>query len=593
LLLGGPAPPARAAVVPAGVGAAGAAEVIELPPSASYRLSDRLAAALGVPTLDQAGPGGLGPPASAPAGGRTPPVGSISYWPALDASHGGALGIYLKQYTLRAVGEKIEVWVASGCDAVSCGTELPKADCRNRVVGSARVTDGQVRELVHQFDANMYPRQTAAFSAPPDRDGSGAPLGLRAAGLDFTGNGSRTVTLVDMIRQPNFYDFPNNPTYIAGFYSPAFNLITDRNVMTIDAYDWAHRTGANPPDDADPADVCTSRPAHPYLYEAVFAHEWQHLLEHYRNPKQATWLNEGLSMFAESLDGYTDTRRRIDQPGAQLQLLCFQGWGTVRGPANPNPRPCGGPATSLTLWGDQGTDSGVPANYGGAWSFLLYCRDRFGPGFVTGLHRDGEHSGLAAVQAQLERVAPGLRVPTLLHQFQLMNLLDRAARHSRVSGIDRSLVTARDLDAELNLANPAAIGSGGAAPNGADYVRLGPGRALRAMRFVGSPTVDAAPGSAADPAAQLAGLLPYSAPVSGWNVALVGIDARRHRVLVDSRPGFGWSADRGRLAAFADYPEVIAVISHDDPADTAVFGERHAHYALSVDASTGAIVHRN
>ena len=32
--------------------------------------------------------------------------------------------------------------------------------------------------------------------------------------------------------------------------------------MTIDAYDWTHRTGANPPDDPT-ADLCTSRPARP------------------------------------------------------------------------------------------------------------------------------------------------------------------------------------------------------------------------------------------------------------------------------------------------------------------------------------------
>ena len=50
--------------------------------------------------------------------------------------------------------------------------------------------------------------------------------------------------------------------------------------MTIDAWDWLHRTGAEPAHDPS-ADPCTSAPARPFLYEGVFAHEYQHLLHHY------------------------------------------------------------------------------------------------------------------------------------------------------------------------------------------------------------------------------------------------------------------------------------------------------------------------
>ena len=42
--------------------------------------------------------------------------------------------------------------------------------------------------------------------------------------------------------------------------------------MTIDAFDWAHRTGATRPDEPT-TDLCTSRPARPNLYEGTFAHE--------------------------------------------------------------------------------------------------------------------------------------------------------------------------------------------------------------------------------------------------------------------------------------------------------------------------------
>ena len=149
--------------------------------------------------------------------------------------------LYRKDYTLRGVGDHIEVWVAND-------TSFPAGDCRNQVPNTTVVTDAQVADLVHEFDTNMYPKETAAFSTPPDRDGTNALLGPDANGNGgvYTGDGNKTVTLVDNIRDDNYYTFPAAPTYIAGFYSSQFNELFDRNVMTIDAFDWLHRTGDNP-----------------------------------------------------------------------------------------------------------------------------------------------------------------------------------------------------------------------------------------------------------------------------------------------------------------------------------------------------------
>ena len=166
------------------------------------------------------------------------------------------------------------------------------------------------RDLIHEFDTNMYPKETAAFSTPPDRDGSNAQLGPDANGNGgvYTGDGDKTVTLVDNVRDDNYYTFPAAPTYIAGFHSSQFNELFDRNVMTIDAFDWEHRTTDNPPDEPTD-DLCTSRPARPNLYESTFAHEWQHLAHYYTDPFETTWMNEGLSDFAQTLTGYVDATR--------------------------------------------------------------------------------------------------------------------------------------------------------------------------------------------------------------------------------------------------------------------------------------------
>ena len=85
-----------------------------------------------------------------------------------------------------------------------------------------------------------------------------------------------------------YYDLDNNPGYIAGFFSTIFPLGIDRNVVTIDAFDWQHRLGPNPPNDPNPGDLCTDRPARPFLYEAVLAHEYQHLIHYDYDPRETT-----------------------------------------------------------------------------------------------------------------------------------------------------------------------------------------------------------------------------------------------------------------------------------------------------------------
>jgi hypothetical protein len=563
-------------------------DMATLPADATYSLSPQLASMLGVSTLDAAGLSALRAAArpSLP-GDRTPPVGTTLLWPALDISDSATIPIYLKAYTLRAVGKKIEVWVASGQDGTSTGTAFPAGDCRNDVPHSTDVTDRQVQDLVEQFDHNMYPKETKAFSTPPDRTGVNTLPGLTAAGLNFAGDGDHTVTLVDNVRDPNFYAFPKNKSYVAGFYAPIFNQITDRNVMTIDAFDWLHRTGAAPKDEPS-TDLCKSRPARPFAYEGVFGHEWQHLLQQYQDPKEVPWINEGLSDFAISLDGYGDARRSVREPGAQSHIFCFQGFGTLKGPSNPNPNACGGPQNSLTTWGDEGPGSEILADYGNAWSFMLFLYDRYGTEFMSALHRDGADQGLASVQAQLDKFAKGTKVADVLHDYQLMNLVDHYVdvKGGTVRGIDKARVTTPSLDATVNLANPTAYVKPGAAPNGADYLLLKQnGKTLRSVSFLGDKNVLVPTADSGAVSVPFTGSSDSSgSSVHNWFVSLVGIDKAHHKVLVASRDGaFSASWTATQLAAFKDYPMVVAVIAHDDPNDLDAVDGGYAGYSLEAN----------
>jgi Immune inhibitor A peptidase M6 len=422
----------------------------------------------------------------------TPSVGTVRQWLASDSFMGRN---YRKDYTLRGVGEKIEVWVANDI-------AFPAGDCRNQIASSTVITDEQVTNFVREFDTNMYPKETAAFSTPPDRDGTNAILGPDANGNGgvFTGDGDKTVALIDNVRDANFYTFPAAPTYTAGFFSAAFTELTDRNVMTIDAFDWLHRTGANPPDEPT-ADLCTSRPARPFTYEGTFSHEWQHLLHYYTDPFESVWVNEGLSDFAQTLVGYVDGTRTVFDRGADSHLYCFQGFGIVQTPFNTNPRDCGGPENSLNLWG-EGNPNAVLADYGNAYSLMLFLNDRYGLDLMSRLHNDGDRQGLASLDAQLE--AEGVHdVYRVLHDFQTMVLVDKIVGESRngvMLGVPKSRVTTPSLRSTVNLANPAANATPGAAPNGADYVPLQAaggtvlkGSQLRSLSFRGATTLPPSP----------------------------------------------------------------------------------------------------
>ncbi|BBH70593.1 hypothetical protein ACTI_72780 [Actinoplanes sp. OR16] len=410
-----------------------------------------------------------------PAGRRasvgTPPVGTVRSWAGLNAIDGD---VYRKDYVLRAVGEHIEVWVAKDL-------AFPAGDCRG--AAATEVTDAQVAGLVRQFDETIYPKETAAFSTPPERTGEKAGIDG-----DFTGAGYRTVTLVDNVRDDNYFDFPARPTYISGFFSEQLNELFDRNVMTIDAFDWAHRMGANPLN-APTDDLCTSRPARPWMYESTFAHEWQHLLGYYTDPEEEPWVDEGLSDYAQTLTGYVDARRGVHRRGFDIHLACYQGFGSVKTLYNPNPRECDGPSNSLNLW-DEGNADAVLADYGITYQLMLYLRDRFGARILSALHRDAKHRGLDAVAAALPAGTP---LYDVLHDFQTSTLVDKSTDQpdSVLKGATREQVSAPSLRSTVNLSSPAAAGAPGAPPNGADFVRL-PSE-LRSVDFTGATTLPPLP----------------------------------------------------------------------------------------------------
>ena len=80
------------------------------------------------------------------------------------------------------------------------------------------------------------------------------------------------------------------------------------------------------------------------------------------------------------------------------------------------------------------------ADYGEAYSFMLFLYDRYGIGFMSTLHRDGNAQGLVGLQHALDGYANGADVYQVLHDFQVSTLVDKYVNTSKgkVNGIAES-----------------------------------------------------------------------------------------------------------------------------------------------------------
>jgi hypothetical protein len=256
-------------------------------------------------------------------------------------------------FTLYDVGDgtSAQIWVQNNL-------AFPAGDPRVEPV----ITGEQMAYILAEFEENILLTESTFFGTPDMLDGSFAYLpsllGLPADYYyDATG---KAIILVSNIRDENYYD-SEYPVYIAGFYSSSFETYFDRNIISIDAYDWAKRMGPSG--------------TRPYLYEGVVAHEWQHLLHDDYDSDEDLWINEGMAEFAEILCGYTPSLQgHIDAAAAR-------------------------PENSLTTWGDQG-DLEILTDYGLAALFQVYLWENFGVDTIQDLFHNPDN-GISGVDSTL------------------------------------------------------------------------------------------------------------------------------------------------------------------------------------------------
>lgn len=346
----------------------------------------------------------------------------------LDSTPTG--GLFLDLYTVAAIGDNIEVWVQQDLN-------FPAGDPRNDVV----VTQAQIDYLVDQFDTNIFPKESEFWREPALRDGTQALLPYDYVSSDGK---DRVIAMISNVEDEAFFD-PTFPVYIAGFFSSTINAFMDRNVITIDAYDWGNRVG---PQGSPwrPADGTAND--RPYLYEGTFAHEYQHLLHADQNPGEENWINEGLSDWTEWLVGY-------GIPDGH--------WDTAQEYAE----------NSLVIWGDQGQGTEILADYGEAFMFMHYLYGKYGEEAMQALFQDPLF-GIAGFDDALASIGANDSFADMYHDFAIARLVLANKGNYRLKDIPSPVIL-----------NEEAYNTPGAPPWGSDYLKLAKPKKIKSIMFDG------------------------------------------------------------------------------------------------------------
>jgi immune inhibitor A len=397
--------------------------------------------------LDTATLGALGVPEAGPYG-----VGDTRLFVVLNYVAGQ---YQLTEYTVRYKSDLVEVWVQSDLRYLTEDGDLnpvhpdsldPLYVTQERIDALARATEEIIPVDVEYFGdyadrtgEESVITQIPSLNLPPDY---------------YAGPAKSVVVLVSNVRDENFYEPIENPSYVAGFFSPTVNDFADRNIITIDSKRF---------------DVNTGSPS--FQNEATIAHEFQHLINGDTDPDgEDTWANEGRSELAEFINGYRPT------------------------PEDHRTQWSDYPENSLTVWGDQDGDPDqsfeILADYQQVYWFQLYLAGRLrqaGIGtqnnqyikLVSRLTSDPK-DGIESTDAMLASVNAPFRFADLWEDFRTDMLFGGTSDQTEwgsyisqwegTSGVDVAPLDIGRMRRNLNFEG---YDTDGAPPYGSDYIEIG------------------------------------------------------------------------------------------------------------------------
>jgi hypothetical protein len=278
-------------------------------------------------------------------------------------------------------------------------------------------TSSQFSAFAQQYDAKIYPADTAEFGAPLDLDGNGRVVVVVTKEVNRRGSLGFTTSCDN---------FPRNSTNQASNYGEFFYVV---------APDSGGRFGR----------AYSLRAAAQDLPD-IIAHETVHVIQFGRRlasggPFPDIWIAEGQAVLGEEVSGHAVEGHAPGQnlglgPAANLDDTLstdfygtgFVGLGLYFGwnPFTSSGRVANAPQECSFLDNDYGGPCvGRLDPYGPSWSLLRFLSDRFGPSFgggEAGIQRafvNHTLNGFAMVQSVL-----GVRMDTLLAQWAAMLFAD-------------------------------------------------------------------------------------------------------------------------------------------------------------------------
>jgi immune inhibitor A len=237
------------------------------------------------------------------------------------------------------------------------------------------ISHEQLVYLLDEFDNNIYPTVADVYGEPLPRGDEG----------------KKTWILIFNIRDEWYYDCTQT-SYIVGYFSASESAENNKNIMHVDSYDWANRTGPDA--------------ARPYLYEGAFAHEFEHLVHFDIDPDEPSWVDEGLADLAGFLCGYGHW------DGHLFNYLAYH------------------PMVSLTFWG------GGLEDYGASYLFQLYLFEKYGGAAFTSALVDEQANGIEGIENTLAAFGYRDRFDDIFDNWVVANYIDDTRKAGGKYGYD-------------------------------------------------------------------------------------------------------------------------------------------------------------
>ena len=131
-------------------------------------------------------------------------------------------------------------------------------------------------------------------------------------------------------------------------------------------------------------------------FDSILAHEFQHMIHFHMHPHENLWLNEGMSMLAEKVNGYAP----ISEPDAFVSQ----------------------PDTQLDTFKE--TASADIPYYGAAYLFLSYLYERYGRGMIRDIVADKQYTDFELINDVLRERHIDTTADQLFRQWVVANYVD-------------------------------------------------------------------------------------------------------------------------------------------------------------------------